>query len=153
MIKFPGWTIRNAQIFARWPDTKYASNAMIMYSIHIPFRAIRKVEFVKFPIASTVLYKVMTYTIIQAVMAVKKIDSPLVLGIVRSSVFCVLCNNHNSFLSDKKDNKCARPSDSGQVTFIVFVLSERLQGTADGRLCGRLLYLVFIYDFCSLAER
>lgn len=95
---------------------------MMMYSIHMLFKAIKNVVLVKLPVASTVLYKVMTDTIIQAVMTVKNIDSPLVLGIVVSSAFFVLCNHHSSFLSDnKKDNKCARPSDSGQMTFIVLV--------------------------------
>ena len=85
------------------------------------FKAIKNVVLVKLPVASTVLYKVMTDTIIQAVMTVKNIDSPLVLGIVISSVFFVLCNHHSSSFPTKKDNKCARPSDSGQVTFIVLV--------------------------------
>ena len=61
-------------------------------------------------------------------MAVKNIDSPLVLGIVVSSVFSADSNNHISSFPTKKDNKCARPSDSGQVTFIVFVFAKALTG-------------------------
>ena len=40
----------------------------------------------KLPMAIAVLYKVMTETIIHAVIAVKNIDSPFVLGIAFSSI-------------------------------------------------------------------
>ena len=54
----------------------------------------------------------MAYTIIHAVIAVKNIDSPLVLGIVLSSSF-----------TNKKDNICINPSDNGLMTFIVLSCS------------------------------
>lgn len=57
-------------------------------------------------------------------------------GIVLSSL-SVLCKFHvSSFLTTKKDNKAARPSDSGQVTFIVFFV-----------------IFLFFFNVCILAEK
>ena len=50
-----GCTIRKAKYFARCDEIKYAHRKMIIYSIHIPFKAARKVIFVKLPVANTVL--------------------------------------------------------------------------------------------------
>ena len=58
----------------------------MIYSIHIPLRTAKKIAFVNSPIASTVLYNVIIYTIIHAVIAVKIIDSNLVFGILYSSI-------------------------------------------------------------------
>ena len=53
----------------------------------------------------------------------------------------------------KKDNKRARPSDSGQVTFIVFALSERLQGLLIAGPVGVSFIFNFGFNLNSLAKK
>ena len=72
--------------------------------------AVRNVAFVKLPIANTVLYSVIMYTIIHAVIAVKMTVSDFVRGIFRF-LLIVKCRI--------KTKNAAPPSDSGRVTFIV----------------------------------
>lgn len=81
----PCFTTRKASFFASFPEIKKAQRNINTYSTHIPFKAERNVMFVKLCAASTVLYSVIMYTIIQAVTAVKTTDSSFVSGILFSS--------------------------------------------------------------------
>lgn len=67
--------------FAICTDTKNASKKIIIYSIHIVLKAVINVAFVNRPVASTVLYTVITNTMSHAVTAVKNINCPIVFGI------------------------------------------------------------------------